>query len=182
MRLPHHWEHVLHNFGEYIEGLWKYELCRYACIKSYGSVAKIKIPTLVFAGTLCLYLPRKRNLGKLYWRYYRSQFFPLPTMCHTVCKLYIITKAHFLYVKCIVVQESFMLCLEIQNWNAITPSCGPHSYVLVKSDQFYKKWSDLIINQRKYMKAFLHFCIEFWSTNSSGSDCFENWHRDIKII
>ena len=149
--------------------------------KVMAALPKLKFqPSYLLAH--CLYLPRKRNLGKLYWRYYRSQFFPLPTMCHTVCKLYIITKAHFLYVKCIVVQESFMLCLEIQNWNAITPSCGPHSYVLVKSDQFYKKWSDLIINQRKYMKAFLHFCIEFWSTNSSGSDCFENWHRDIKII
>ena len=23
MRLPHHWERVLHNFGEYTESLWK---------------------------------------------------------------------------------------------------------------------------------------------------------------
>ena len=42
MRLPHPWERVLHNVGEYIEGLRKYELC------SYCSVAKIKIPTLVY--------------------------------------------------------------------------------------------------------------------------------------
>jgi hypothetical protein len=88
---------------------------------------------------------------KIYWSYYVGQFCPLPTMCHTVCKLYIITKALCVYVKWMVVWESYMLCLKIWNWSAIAPSCGPRSYVLVKSDQFCKKWSDLIINWRKYM-------------------------------
>ena len=52
MRLPHRWERVLHKFGEYVEGLWKYELCRCALSKVRSSVAKIKIPTLVhFTGS-----------------------------------------------------------------------------------------------------------------------------------
>ena len=46
-RLPHRWERVLHNFVEYIEGLWKYELCRCAVSKVTAALPQIKIPTLV---------------------------------------------------------------------------------------------------------------------------------------
>ena len=42
MRLLHRWERVLHNFGEYIEGLWKYELCRCAVSKVTAVLPKLK--------------------------------------------------------------------------------------------------------------------------------------------
>ena len=35
-------ERVLHNFGEYIEGLWKYELCRCAVSKVTAALPKLK--------------------------------------------------------------------------------------------------------------------------------------------
>jgi len=41
MRLPHRWERVLHNVGEYIEGLWKYELCRCAVSKVTAALPKL---------------------------------------------------------------------------------------------------------------------------------------------
>ena len=42
MRLPHRWERVLHNFGEYIEVLLKYELCRCAVSKVTAALPKLK--------------------------------------------------------------------------------------------------------------------------------------------
>ena len=42
MRLPHRWERVLHNFGEYIECLWKYELYRCAVSKVTAALPKLK--------------------------------------------------------------------------------------------------------------------------------------------
>ena len=49
MRLPHRWERVLHNFGEYIEGLWKYELCRSAVSKVTAALPKLKFQPSYFA-------------------------------------------------------------------------------------------------------------------------------------
>ena len=48
MRLPHHWERVLHNFGEYIEGLRKYELCRRAVSKVTAALPKLKFQPLYY--------------------------------------------------------------------------------------------------------------------------------------
>jgi len=42
MRLPHRWEHVLHNVGEYIEGLWKFEHCRFAVLKVTAALPQLK--------------------------------------------------------------------------------------------------------------------------------------------
>ena len=42
MRLLHRSERVLHNFGGYIEGLWKYELCRCAVSKVTAALPKLK--------------------------------------------------------------------------------------------------------------------------------------------
>ena len=42
MPLPHCWERVLHNLGEYIEGLWKYELCRCTVSKVTATLPKLK--------------------------------------------------------------------------------------------------------------------------------------------
>ena len=47
MRLPHCWERVLRNFGEYIEGLWKYELCRCAVSKVTALLPKLKFQPFV---------------------------------------------------------------------------------------------------------------------------------------
>ena len=48
MRLPHRWEHVLHNCGEYVEGLWKYELCRCAVSKVTAVLSKLKFQPSYF--------------------------------------------------------------------------------------------------------------------------------------
>ena len=39
---PSSLERVLHNFGEYIEGLWKYELCRCAVSKATAALPKLQ--------------------------------------------------------------------------------------------------------------------------------------------
>ena len=52
MRLPHRWERVLQNFGEYIEGLWEYELCRCAVSKVTAALPKLKLqPSYTYTHT-----------------------------------------------------------------------------------------------------------------------------------
>ena len=79
MQLPHRWERVLHNFGVYIEGLWEYELCRYAVSKVTAALPKLKLqPSYLlvdvacvsrrfeFLPRTCLICPRKWTCRKLF--------------------------------------------------------------------------------------------------------------------
>ena len=85
---------VLHTFGEYIEGLWKYELCRCAVSKVTAALPKLKfqpsyitypsprilLTTLVyygyfnptFWGSLVVFVPVTANLIINYFRVYCS--------------------------------------------------------------------------------------------------------------
>ena len=59
MRLPHRWERVLHKFGEYIEGLWKYELCRCAVSKVTAALPKLKFQPSQHNNFKYRFLPNK---------------------------------------------------------------------------------------------------------------------------
>ena len=64
MRLPHRWELVLHNFGEYIEGLWKYVLCRCAVSKVTAALPKLKFQPS-YDGTVISWLIFRRYLVQI---------------------------------------------------------------------------------------------------------------------
>ena len=73
---PHRWERVLHNFGEYIECLWKYELCRCAVSKVTADLPKLKFHPIVF-----------RNKIKLFFVVYISTYVKINTSVRRMLRL-----------------------------------------------------------------------------------------------
>ena len=66
MQLPHRWECVLRNFGEYIEGLRKYELCRCAVSKVTAALPKVKFqPSYVCMCVSVTYLKHLTRGGQV---------------------------------------------------------------------------------------------------------------------
>ena len=47
LRLPHRWQRVVHNAGDYSEGQYNFETCIYFVSVVNKVVATIKVPTLV---------------------------------------------------------------------------------------------------------------------------------------
>ena len=70
MQLSHRWERGLHNFGEYIEGLWKYELCRCAVSKVTAALPKLKFQPSYKHRTSCITntYTALRFVGVMKWR------------------------------------------------------------------------------------------------------------------
>ena len=70
-RILHRWERIQHNVGEYIEGLWKYELCRCAVSKVSAALPKLKFQPSCYIILLTYFtIPWKSFF--MFW--YRTKF------------------------------------------------------------------------------------------------------------